>query len=88
MASSFRRRRPETSSAVQGGASLARVVSLKGTKPWTGGIHLTSSGLKDLDNILGGGIPLGTCIYLREDSWTESLGRVLAKYWCAEVRLL
>jgi PAXNEB protein len=64
---------------------------LKGTKLWTGGITLTSSGLRDLDNLLGSGTaagqPLGTCIYLEQDRWThQSLSRSLVKYWCAEVR--
>ena len=58
---------------------------LKGTKPWTGGITLTSVGLRDLDTILGGGQPLGTCLLLDEDRWTRDLALCLVKYWCAEV---
>ena len=86
MASSFRRRRPEESDQpTEAGGSKLRLAGLKGTKPWTGGITLTSSGLRDLDAILGGGIPLGTCILLQEDHWTDSLGRALVKYWCSEV---
>ena len=61
------------------------MMGLRGTKPWTGGITLTSSGLRDLDNILGGGQPLGTCILIEEDRWTESLSSSLVRYWCAEV---
>lgn len=53
-------------------------------KPWTGGIHLTSVGVTELDNILGGGQPLGTCILLQEDRWTRDLAWSLLKYWCAE----
>jgi len=45
---------------------------------------LTSMGLNDLDTILGGGQPLGTCILLREDRWTSDLARSLVKYWAAE----
>jgi hypothetical protein len=78
MSSSFRRRqRPGVASSV---------IGLSGTKPWTGGITLTSVGLRELDAILGGGQPLGTCILLEEDRWTRDLGTCLAKYWCAEVR--
>lgn len=57
----------------------------RGVKPWAGGIHLTSSGVSDLDAILGGGQPLGTCILLEEDRWTRDLALSLVKYWCAEV---
>jgi hypothetical protein len=82
MASSFRRNK-----AVEGngGSSSSSLLGLKGTKPWTGGITLTSSGIAALDNLLGGGMPLGTCLYLQEDRWTDSLGRALLKYWCSEV---
>jgi hypothetical protein len=46
---------------------------------------LASVGLTDLDTILGGGQPLGTCILLQEDRWTRDLALSLVKYWCAEV---
>lgn len=58
---------------------------LKGTKPWTGGISLCSVGIKDLDSILGGGQPVGTCLLLEEDRWTRDSALSLVKYWCAEV---
>jgi len=64
--------------------SPQQLISLSGVKPWTGGIHLTSVGLNDLDNLLGGGQPLGTCIFLEEDRWTRDLAYSLLKYWCAE----
>mmetsp|Transcript_9329 Transcript_9329/g.22810 ORF Transcript_9329/g.22810 Transcript_9329/m.22810 type:complete len:454 (-) Transcript_9329:2149-3510(-) len=76
MASSFRRNRKNKG---------AEILSLPGTKPWTGGITLTSTGLRDLDAILGGaGQPLGTIIWLDEDRWTRSLATCLVQYWCAE----
>jgi PAXNEB protein len=59
------------------------VIQLPGTKPWTGGIRLTSTGLRELDALLGAGQPLGTCIYMEEDA--ANLATTLAKYWCAEV---
>jgi len=71
---------------------------LKGTKPWTGGIALVSTGLKEWDALLlgssassgggggGGGQPLGTAILLEQDRWTGLAG-VLARYWCAEVSM-
>ena len=59
---------------------------LRGVKPWQGGTYLTSTGLNDLDNILGGGQLLGTCMLLREDrlAGTRELALTLVKYWCAE----
>ncbi|GKY96135.1 hypothetical protein MPSEU_000573600 [Mayamaea pseudoterrestris] len=83
MASSFRRRRPESSNASSQDVKV-NLRGLQGTKAWTGGITLTSSGLRDLDVILGGGLPLGTCVYLQEDGWTNSLTNALLTYWCAE----
>jgi hypothetical protein len=62
-------------------------MGLKGTKPWTGGVTLTSTGLRDLDNLLQGGQAVGTCMWLQEDGpWTtSSLATCIMKYWCAEV---
>ena len=59
-----------------------------GTKPWTGGLTLTSSGLREWDAILGGGQPLGTAILMEEDRWTQDLALALVRYWSAEVRLM
>ena len=58
-----------------------------GTKPSKGGLTLTSSGLRELDAIIGGGQPLGTAILVEEDRWTQDLALSLARYWCAEVSL-
>lgn len=55
-----------------------------GTKPWTGGLTLTSSGLREWDAILGGGQPLGTAILMEEDRWTQDLALALVRYWSAE----
>ena len=89
MPSAFRRAGPKQPSLTGGvSTSPSTPVSLlgyRGVKPWTGGIHLTSVGLNDLDVILGGGQPLGTCVLLREDRWTRDLALSLVKYWAAEV---
>lgn len=82
MSSAFRRVGSKTSTA----KTSTSLLGARGVKPWTGGIHLTSVGLNDLDAILGGGQPLGTCILLQEDRWTRDLALSLVKYWCAEVR--
>ena len=82
MASTFRR------SSKSKAGSLLSLSNLPGTKPSTGGVTLTSSGLRDLDQILGSGQPLGTCILLEQDRWTRSLATTLIKYWCAQVSWL
>ena len=100
MASTFKRRsKPPAASALGssaevqasqpiGSSSSSSMLGLRGTKPWTGGTTLTSSGLRDLDGILGGGQPLGTCLLVEEDRWTQSLALSLVRYWCAEVSQL
>ncbi|MGK3734157.1 MAG: hypothetical protein ACI8RD_002309 [Bacillariaceae sp.] len=66
--------------------TVSSLFRLRGVKPWQGGAYLTSSGLNDLDSILGGGHVLGTSILLEEDRlWTRNLAITLVKYWCAEV---
>jgi hypothetical protein len=62
-------------------------IERSGTKPWIGGLSLTSSGLRDLDVILGGGQPLGTAILIEEDRWTQDLAFALVRYWSAEVSI-
>ena len=93
MASTFRRRKTGSDDDDSAGATTNNKTphrllgGPKGTKPWTGGITLTSTGLRDLDQLLlmAGGQPLGTCIWLEEDRWTRNLAQCLIKYWCAEV---
>ena len=79
MSSSFRRRPravPPTSlpglrktSSNEGSTTTSRSAALNlrlsGTKPWTGGLTLTSTGLREIDAILGGG---------RYDGLVEVLG--------------
>jgi hypothetical protein len=67
------------------GPSIPTIVQRKGTKAWTGGNALTSSGLRDFDSILGGGQPIGTLILLEEDRWTQDMAMTLMRYWSAEV---
>jgi hypothetical protein len=99
MSSSFRRRATPKISAVvpakshQDEASSPSTAStslssLVGTKPWTGGLTLTSFGLREVDSLFlgGGGQPLRTAILLEEDRWTNDLSHSLMRYWSAEVR--
>ena len=65
-------------------SSSASLIGYQGVKAWTGGIHLTSVGLKDLDVIVGGGQPLGTCMWIQQDRWCVDLALSLVKYWTAE----
>jgi len=60
------------------------VLERKGTRPWVGGLTLTSSGLREVDVILGGGQPLGTVVLVEEDRWTQDLALALTRCWCAE----
>ena len=95
MSSSFRRAsNSRASKSVKGEAfpkgpsafsSVQSVFERVGTKPWIGGLTLTSSGLREFDAILGGGQPLGTAILIEEDRWTQDLALALARYWSAEV---
>ena len=103
MSSSFRRRgtpkvsavvpsekshqAPSPVTALHTGTPLSSV-SLVGTKPWTGGLTLTSFGLREVDSLFlgGGGQPLRTAILLEEDRWTNDLAQSLMRYWSAEVR--
>mmetsp|Transcript_9363 Transcript_9363/g.20059 ORF Transcript_9363/g.20059 Transcript_9363/m.20059 type:complete len:518 (+) Transcript_9363:128-1681(+) len=91
MSSSFRRRQARLirTSECQNeaeGTSIQSALHLRlpGTKPWTGGLTLSSSGLREIDAILGGGQPLGTCILVEEDRLTYDLGMCIARYWAAE----
>lgn len=101
MSSSFRRRgtpkvsavvpseksdqAPSPVTALHTGTPLSSV-SLVGTKPWTGGLTLTSFGLREVDSLFlgGGGQPLRTAILLEEDRWTNDLAQSLMRYWSAE----
>lgn len=92
MSSSFRRgpRGPtSTTSAaserISSQSSRFLGIERPGTKPWIGGLSLTSSGLRDLDVILGGGQPMGTAILIEEDRWTQDLASASVRYWSAEV---
>lgn len=54
-----------------------------GTRPGLSGQTLVSTGLADLDKLLGGGLPLGTVTLLLEDSYTQH-HLTLLKYFLAE----
>jgi len=77
----------ERSSPLSSPPATATVLERIGTKPWIGGLTLTSTGLRELDAIVGGGQPLGTVILAEEDRWTQDLALCLVRYWSAEVRI-
>ena len=54
-----------------------------GTRPWINGNTLISSGNKDLDSILGGGLCLGTLTLVEEDRFSDH-ALLLAKYFVAQ----
>jgi hypothetical protein len=94
MSTSFRRRRPTAGAGAligeKGGTSdeaplvAPALARLPGTKNWTGGLTLISTGLREIDAILGGGQPLGTAVLVEEDRLSFDLGVCLARYWGAE----
>ena len=55
------------------------VLERKGTRPWLGGMTRTSSGLQEIDAILGGGQPLGTVLLMEEDRWTQDLALAITR---------
>ena len=66
---------------------------LPGTRPWTGGQTLTSSGSREFDSLVlggggggggGGGQPLRTSVLIEEDRLADDLARCLCRTWCAE----
>ncbi len=54
-----------------------------GTKAGLQGETLISTGLADFDNLIGGGIPLGSLVLILEDAWTPH-GSTLLRYFVAE----
>ncbi len=54
-----------------------------GTKSWINGQTLISSGNKDLDSVLGGGLCLGTLTLVEEDRFSDH-ALVLSKYFVAQ----
>jgi PAXNEB protein len=87
MASTFRRRTRGT----DGDSSAQPILHLPGTKVWTAGCVLVSTGLRELDALIlgappggSGGQPLGSCILIESDHWSI-LANHLVLYWCAEV---
>lgn len=56
---------------------------MQGVKPWINGQYLVSSGHKELDEILGGGIALGSTCILHEDKYSN-YAETLVHYSVAE----
>lgn len=65
------------------GAASASSSRKPGVKPWLNGQYMVSSGLRQLDTILGGGIVLGTTLLLEEDVHSDH-ARTLLAYSMAE----
>lgn len=62
--------------------------SLPGTKPGRHGQFLVSTGVQELDHLLGGGLQLGTVTLLLTDGWAPHLHELLLKHVMSQVRLL
>ncbi|KAK9825219.1 hypothetical protein WJX74_000929 [Apatococcus lobatus] len=55
----------------------------QGSWPGMHGRTMISTGLADLDSVLGGGLPLGSVLLLLQDAWTPHASTLL-KYFAAE----
>ena len=86
--SSFKRRQPATAAANASGGALAsartQAASLPGTRVSSyNSSVLISSGIASLDDILGGGIPIGSILLLEEDKDT-SYAKLVLRYFVAQ----
>ncbi|XP_005873129.1 PREDICTED: elongator complex protein 4 isoform X1 [Myotis brandtii] len=78
---SFQRRGPRASGTESGGC---RLVSIAGTRPSVrNGQLLVSTGLPALDQLLGGGLAVGTVLLIEEDKY-NTYSPLLFKYFLAE----
>lgn len=85
---SFRRKTATASSATGADADAAAPrAQLRGTKPFVNGQALLSTGLAQLDALLGGGLLLGTLVLLETphaSAAAAALAADLQRYFCAE----
>lgn len=85
--SSFKRRQPVAVAAGNGGedaSTSTRIASLPGTRVSSyNSSVLISSGIASLDDILGGGIPIGSILLLEEDKDT-SYAKLVLRYFIAQ----
>jgi len=58
-------------------------LAARGTKAWTAGTTLASTGLSELDALLGGGQAVGSSAAVQTDRIVDF---PVVEYWCAEVR--
>ncbi|XP_045873871.1 elongator complex protein 4 isoform X2 [Meles meles] len=78
---SFQRKGPRASGADSG---CSRLVSIAGTRPSVrNGQLLVSTGLPALDQLLGGGLAVGTVLLIEEDKY-NTYSSLLFKYFLAE----
>lgn len=75
---SFKRSLNKTSNS-----GIQYVDRISGIKPWINGQYFTSFGLRQLDELVGGGNALGTLCVLEEDQYSNH-GAVLYNYSIAE----
>jgi predicted ATP-dependent serine protease len=59
------------------GNKLVNEGRMSGVKPWVNGLSLVSSGIRELDDILGGGHVLGSTCLMHEDSYSNHAETVL-----------
>ena len=86
---SFRRKeKVDVSMALSQGLSpssdTSKQPSLLGSKPWLNSQSLVSTGLRQLDNILGGGLALGSIFHIDEDDQFGLYSDIVMGYSIAE----
>lgn len=81
--SSFRRTPPTATSTSAGGTSLQPVLVNQGSKPWFNNLGIVSTGHRELDEYIGGGIALGTLFNVENDIHTN-YGETILSYNIAE----
>jgi predicted ATP-dependent serine protease len=61
--------------------------NLPGSKPGRHGQTLVSTGVQEWDNLLGGGLQLGTLMLLLGDRWAPQLQELLLKHALGQVTI-
>lgn len=57
--------------------------SIPGTRVWLNGLLLSSTGCNSIDTLIGGGVPLNTCILIQQDKYTN-IHDILLKYYLSD----
>ena len=79
---SFKRSTTKTTNSSKS-SNIVHIDRISGIKPWINGQYFVSFGLRQLDELFGGGNALGTLCVLEEDQYSNH-GTILFNYNIAE----